>query len=245
VIVASLLLHGSKLHTLTMCTLLTLLRNDRHTRQTKLELCRVLLRTVHQHDPTAAVSDNDNDDDDNNNNNFRPLCFFLHLIESVIQFNDHESCEILFQVLFQEAGSDDGSTLDPWYVMYFAMSFETPLPLLCKWLVREYQADPFLVKYHQQDDDDHDEICSPFLMAARTGKMDILDDFLDLWDEQFEWDRYRNSNGDKPEEILMRDPHVSVQTFQHVTERYYFEDKVAQLTRDFADAHVGGDDDDD
>jgi hypothetical protein len=118
---------------------------------------------------------------------------------------------------------------------------------LCEWLVREYHVDPFLAYNNDKNDHEYECMDSPFLLAARgTNRLTILDYFLDLWDDRFpEEKRYRNSHGEAPHEILLRDPQVSVQAFQHVTERYYDEDKVARLTREFADVHVGGDNDDD
>jgi hypothetical protein len=66
-----------------------------------------------------------------------------------------------------------------------------------------------------------------------------MDYFLDLWDARDEPNRYINDNGDKPEELLLRNSReVSLQAFTHVVERYYFEDKVSRLTRDFVNARA-------
>jgi hypothetical protein len=108
---------------------------------------------------------------------------------------------------------------------------------MCQWLVREYQVDPF----GMGDDELDAAAASPFLAAAPKNQIAILDYFLNLWDVQYEPTRYRNGNGETPDELLLRDPRGSLQAFIHVAERYYFKSTVTRLTRAFADAHLGND----
>jgi ankyrin repeat protein len=206
-IVSSLLVHGAVLNNGLMA-LAGLGVDEQKTRDSKLEICRLVW---HHHDFYG------------NNPNATAVAFdrFAAGLESAIAVPDHddgETFKILFCMLF-EVG------MDPTLPLIFAI--KQGKESIFQWLIRDYRVDPFVEKYGFM----------PFVVAARHNRIATLDFFLDHWDEKYESNRYRNSDGDKPEDFLLRDPRVSLKAFTHVVERYYFEDTACRLARDFVNTH--------
>jgi ankyrin repeat protein len=187
-------------------------------REIKLAICRLLVE--------HANNDNKSGDDDANATT-TTAAFLQSSMEIEINTttttgssnnNNIEACEILL-----DAGMDKSSRL-----LYMAIQAENVS--LCQLLVQKYRIDPFRKGNDQaiimngssssssSSTGEREQAASPFLAAARLEKTDILNFFLEHWDERFSLSNRdgKNDDGDYPIHVVCCDARISLQAIQLV-----------------------------
>jgi hypothetical protein len=161
-----------------------LLGFDDKSRETKLDICRVLINHA------AAIIDIG-----------RCVAAFLRSsFEFAIEEPHNEGCAILLEVGMVPSSRD----------FYIAIrgGNESAARLLV-----QHGGDPFLLAGDDDDDDDGGAM-SPFHAAARTEDTGILRVFLEHWNALFLASGGNNHDGDSALHLLCRDPLVSIQAIQ-------------------------------
>jgi ankyrin repeat protein len=181
-----------------------LLCNNDISRETKVDICRLLVN--------HAVENRDT------------LLFLQSSLEYAVEETSIRVDEDDYIHLLLEAGMVPSSQ-----ALYIAIRGEDVS--LCQSLVR-HGADPFLLEpedlgdYVEAGEDEEDPdptaAASPFLAAVRLSDILIFDYFLDLWhNEHFlVTSQGRNASGDYPLHVICRDPYVSLQVIVLMVARH-------------------------
>lgn len=195
-----------------------LLNDSTKSREIKLAICRLLVEHAN------SKSGDDHDDAATMTAAFLQLSMEIEINEATTTGNNNinnntEACEILL-----DAGMDKSCRL-----LYLAIQAENVS--LCQLLVQKYRIDPF-----RQDSEDLNgsssssgtvgereqaAAASPFLAAARLEKTDILNLFLEHWDERYSLSNGggKNDDGDYPIHVVCCDARISLQAIQLVVNR--------------------------